>query len=208
MDWKALGKKIAGTGATLLGGAIGGPGGARLGGMVADALGLDTDDPDSIATAIDQDPEAALKLAEIQSAERVSLREISSRQAIAELEADTARQKTVNETMRSELQAQDNYRGRWRPTFGYVMAANMAIITLGFFCAIVAVIFTPESAGAIAAGFAEMLSAFVVIFSLGLGVLGVQVHQRSKDKRLAAGAPDPGILQKLGSVVGAKGPAQ
>lgn len=201
MDWKNLGKKIASTGATLLGTAIGGgAGGSLLGGIVADVLGVEND-PDQISKAIDRDPEAAVKLRQIQSDERVRLREITGRQAIAEIEADTARHRAINDTMRAELQAQDSYRGRWRPTFGYVMAFNMATISIAFFAAVVAVIVNPEQGGAIADGFAAMLAAFVTIFSLGLGVLGIQVQQRSKDKRLAAGIDEPTILERIGATM-------
>lgn len=201
MDWGQLGKKIASTGATLLGTAIGGgAGGSLLGGIVADVLGVEND-PDEISKAIDRDPEAAVKLRQIQSEERVNLREIASKQAIAEIEAGTARHQAINETMRAELQAADNYRARWRPTFGYVMAFNMATISIAFFAAVVAVIVTPEQGGNIADGFSAMLASFVTVFSLGLGVLGIQVHKRSQDKRLAAGIQEPGILQKLGGAL-------
>lgn len=202
MDWKNLGKKIASTGATLLGTAIGGgAGGSLLGGIVADALGVENE-PDEISKAIDRDPQAAVKLKEIQSRERVRLQEIASKQAIAEIEAEAARHRSINETMRAELQASDNFRGRWRPTFGYVMAFNMAVISIAFFAAVVAVILEPEQGGNIADGFAAMLASFVTIFSLGLGVLGIQVHQRSKDKQLAAGVKEPTLLQRLGAIAG------
>jgi len=206
MDWKDIGKKIASTGATLLGTAIGGgAGGSLLGGIVADALGVENE-PDEISKAIDRDPQAAVKLREIQSQERVRLREIAGKQAIAEIEAETARHQSINETMRAELQANDHYRGRWRPTFGYVMAFNMATISIAFFAAVIAVILEPEQGGNIADGFSAMLASFVTIFSLGLGVLGIQVHQRSKDKRLAAGVPEPTLLQRLGSIAGKQKP--
>ena len=205
MDWKDIGKKIASTGATLLGTAIGGgAGGSLLGGIVADALGVEND-PDEISKAIDKDPEAAVKLRQIQSDERVQLRKIAATQAVAEVEAESQRLQTVNETMRAELQAADNFRGRWRPTFGYVMAFNMAAISVAFFVAIMSILYQPEHAGDISSGFSAMLGAFVTIFSLGLGVLGIQVHQRSKDKRLAAGIQEPGILQSVGSKLQAIG---
>ena len=201
MDWGQLGKQIASTGATLLGSAIAGPAGAGLGAIVAEALGVDSTDPSEISQAIERDPMAAVKLREIQSTERVKLREIQSAQVLAEIAASTEQQKTVNETMRAELTACDPYRARWRPTFGYVMAANMATISVAFFAAVAAVIVDPASAGAISTGFSDMLGAFVTIFSLGLGVLGIQVHQRSKDKRAAAGIRETSLLERLGSSV-------
>lgn len=201
MDWGELGKKIAGIGAPLLGGAIGGPGGAAIGGMVAEAFGLSTDDPTEIAQAIERDPQAAVKLQQIQSDERVRLREIASKQAIAQIDAETEQHRTVNETMRAELQAGSGYRAGWRPMFGYIMAFNMAVISLAFAAAIGAIIYEPTNGKNISDGFAAMLGSFVTIFSIGLGVLGVQVHKRSKDKELAAGVSKPGVLQRIGSAL-------
>jgi hypothetical protein len=201
MDWGELGKKIAGIGAPLLGGAIGGPGGAAIGSMVAEAFGLSTDDPTEIARAIDRDPEAAVKLQKVQSDERVRLREIASRQAIAEIEAETEQHRTVNETMRAELKGDSGYRAGWRPAFGYIMAFNMAVISLAFAAGIGAIIWEPANGKNISEGFSAMLGSFVTIFSIGLGVLGVQVHKRSKDKELASGIQKPGVLQRLGKAI-------
>lgn len=201
MDWGELGKQIAGTGATLLGGAIGGPAGARLGAVVAQALGVESSEPSDIALAIERDPQAAVKLREVESAERIRLQEIVTSQVLAEITAGTEQQKAVNETMRAELSACDPYRARWRPTFGYVMAFNMAIMSIAFFAAVTAVIFDPENAGKISNGFGEMVGAFVTIFSLGLGVLGVQVHQRSADKRAAAGIKQVSAIERFSSAV-------
>lgn len=207
MDWKALGKKIASIGAPLLGGAIGGPAGAALGGIVAEALGVETNDPNEIALAIDKDPAAAVKLKEIQAQERIRLQEIASAQALAEIQAETEQHRTINETMRAELLASDNFRARWRPTFGYIMAANMAMISIAFFWAVGAIIWQPSDSGAIAKGFSEMLESFLLIFSLGLGVLGIQVHQRSREKIVAgtAATSDVTLTQKIREAIRGEG---
>lgn len=206
MDWKALGKKIASIGAPLLGGAIGGPAGAALGGIVAEALGVETNDPNEIALAIDKDPAAAVKLKEIQAQERIRLQEIASAQALAEIQAETEQHRTINETMRAELLASDNFRARWRPTFGYIMAANMAMISIAFFWAMGAIILQPSDSGAIAKGFSEMLESFLLIFSFGLGVLGIQVHQRSREKIVAGAAvSDSSLTQKIREAIRGEG---
>lgn len=96
MDWKALGNKIVDFGAPLLGGAIGGPGGAALGGVVADMFGGNPEDPGSLLQAMERDPEARVKLAQIQSDERVRLREIAAEQTKAQLaDRQSARQREV-----------------------------------------------------------------------------------------------------------------
>ena len=64
MDWRALGKQIT-RAAPALGGALGGPAGAAVGGLIAHAFGTEPE-PDAIARAIAADPEAAVKLREIE----------------------------------------------------------------------------------------------------------------------------------------------
>lgn len=77
MDWKDIGSKI-GAAAPALGSLLGGPAGAAVGAIVATALGSKAD-PASVASALDANPEALARLAELQSAERVRLQESPSR---------------------------------------------------------------------------------------------------------------------------------
>jgi hypothetical protein len=96
MDWKALGNAIVDYGAPLLGGAIAGPGGATLGKVVADMFGGDPNDPASLLENIQLDPEAGIKLAMMQSEERVRLREITAEQTKAYLaDRQSARQREI-----------------------------------------------------------------------------------------------------------------
>ncbi|XAO36642.1 hypothetical protein WP1_003 [Pseudomonas phage WP1] len=75
MDWKDIGSKI-GAAAPALGSLLGGPAGAAAGAIVATALGSKAD-PASVASALDANPEALARLAELQSAERVRLQELA-----------------------------------------------------------------------------------------------------------------------------------
>lgn len=65
MDWKELGALVA-RHAPALGAAVAGPGGAAVGSLIAAALGTGSA-PEEIATAITADPEAALRLRELQT---------------------------------------------------------------------------------------------------------------------------------------------
>lgn len=82
MEWKDLGsfvKKFA----PLLGTAIAGPAGTAAGGavsLICDAFGVagdDADDPTSVMRAIQGDPEAQIKLAQIQAENRLELSKIA-----------------------------------------------------------------------------------------------------------------------------------
>lgn len=200
MDWKALGKKIAGTGATLLGGAVGGPAGASLAGSIASKLGLTSDDPAEIARALDQDPEAAAKLKQIESEERVRLQELNTRQTIAEVEAETERQRTVNETMRAELKAEGTFKSGWRPFIGWVFGLSIFFLIGALIYSIVrspTIVSNPDFTGLL-----------IWLFTAMAAILGVNIRQRSKDKELDAGVRRPGILQSIGSAIGGKGSGQ
>src|SRR5690606_6771932 len=135
MDWIDVGKKIAATGAGLLGSAIAGPAGAGLGSIVADVLGVENR-PDEIALAIERDPQAAVKLQEVQSQERVRLQEIASAQVLAEIQASTARQQTVNETMRAELKHDGWFKSGWRPFIGWVFGICITFLIVAMVYAI------------------------------------------------------------------------
>lgn len=82
MKWGDIGKKIAQS-APLIGGALGGPGGAAMGAIVASVLGVDAQ-PAVVAQAIQNDPKAALKLAEWEMKNAVHLR--NHHRAILDLE--------------------------------------------------------------------------------------------------------------------------
>ena len=75
MNWGDLGKKVGQTGAQLLGRVVGGPVGSQLGGILAGAFGADPDDPDDIARKIENDPEAHLKLVELENRHEEKLQE-------------------------------------------------------------------------------------------------------------------------------------
>lgn len=64
MDWKEVGRTVARS-APALGAALGGPAGAAVGGLIAAAMGTQST-PDAVSAAIAADPDAAVRLQEIQ----------------------------------------------------------------------------------------------------------------------------------------------
>lgn len=79
MDWKEIGRTAASVGAPLLGGALFGPAGAAVGSIIAGKFGVSPDStPDQVLTAIKGDPDAALKLREIETAHIEHLQELEN----------------------------------------------------------------------------------------------------------------------------------
>jgi len=118
---------------------------------------------------------------------------------LAELDADTmaVAYAQVNTTMRTEARAEDAYVRRWRPTFGYVVALAWGGQMAALSWAIVA---TPADVPAIVTA----MGSLSIMWGIALSVLGVAVHQRSRDKALAAGtAPEGGLAGLIGRAIGA-----
>lgn len=88
MDWKDIGNVLLKQGLPLLASAI--PGGGLVAGpvgsLIANALGLDSAEPDKVAAAIKNDPEAFLKLKQLEADHQVELQKLALQQEQARLE--------------------------------------------------------------------------------------------------------------------------
>lgn len=178
MDWSRVAQNVAGF-APLVGTALGGPLGGAAGSLVASLFGVEAE-PDAVARAIAADPEASVKLKELEVRQRLELERMV-------LTAETRQLEAINATMRAEAMSGDKYVARWRPTFGYMMAGTWALQMAGVTYVVVA---EPLYA-------AELIKAIgdlSVIWGVALAVLGINVAKRSQDKAVAAGAPPPATL--------------
>ena len=97
MDWKEIGRTAASVGAPLLGGALFGPAGAAVGSIIAAQFGVSPDaTPDQLMAAITGDPDAALKLRQIETTHVERLRELENERLKIET-ADTQQARTSHE---------------------------------------------------------------------------------------------------------------
>jgi hypothetical protein len=118
MDWTDIAKDVAAA-APLLGSLVGGPAGGAIGGLIASALGTDHS-PDAVKQALAVNPEAAVKLRQIEAEQGVALQGLAVQQAANGLAADTARLQAVNATMQAEAGAEHWPTYTWRPFIGFV----------------------------------------------------------------------------------------
>jgi hypothetical protein len=88
MDWKDI-AGVVGKAAPILGTLIGGPAGAAIGGIIGSVLGT-ANTPDAIQASIATDPQAALKLAQYESDNRLKLQQLAFAHADNEIAAQTA----------------------------------------------------------------------------------------------------------------------
>ncbi len=114
------------------------------------------------------------------------------------LAEETERLKSVNATMRKEVAADDAYVRRWRPTFGYVVA-------LAWLAQMAGLVYSMVAAPGRAAALVEAVTAMTPLWGIALGVLGINVAKRSRDKEVAAGKePAASVPAMLGRTLGAK----
>ena len=118
MDWKSLGG-IVGSAAPLLGGLLGGQGGAAIGSLIASGLGVGNT-PSEVSQALQTNPDAAVKLKQIEATRQVELQALVIQSEANRLAADTAAITAVNATMQAEAKSEHWPTYSWRPFVGFV----------------------------------------------------------------------------------------
>ena len=179
MDWSDLGSSIADM-APMLGSAFG-PGGTVIGSLISSAFGgSGKETPDELDKLIKADPQAALKLREIESNNKVELEKLIIQGKANELAADTSRIESVNATMRQEAISGDAWQRRWRPFWGYISG-------VAFFVQILAIVWVMIESPAAAAAVIASIGSLQIFWGVPLAILGVSAYQRGKEKRAALG---------------------
>lgn len=173
MNWSDVGNLVA-KAAPLLGTALLGPAGGVAGALIASIFGGEPT-PDAVAAAIQADPQALLKLRELELTHATELQRMT-------IQAETARLTEVNATIRTEVVSDDAYVRRMRSTFGYIVCFTLAIESL-LIC--IVVLWLPDRI----ADMMLLIESFGTVQMTALAVLGVYVNLRSKEKMIDAGHP-------------------
>ncbi|MCG9624181.1 holin family protein [Vibrio mediterranei] len=190
--WESV-KSLIATAAPMIGTVIGGPAGGAVGAMVASTLGVENT-PEAIEQELRNNPDALLKLKQLESDERIKLQELALSHSKIESEERKLAITTQAATQQAELASNDAYVRRWRPTFGYAMCLAWSLL---FFGLAFAVVFHPEQAASVV----NSVVALTPLFSVALAVLGISIHKRSQDKQVAQGTKPAGFIGSLRQAV-------
>jgi len=169
MRWDHVAETV-GKVAPVIGGALGGPAGAAVGGLAARVLGIGAS-PDELIQALG-DPDKAAKLRQI---EQDHEREILS----LTIEGERAQLAEINKTMRAELQADGWFKSGWRPALGWIFAGSLGAFAGAM---VLTVVRDPHVVGD-----SEFTGMLIWLFVTMGGALGLNVHERSKDKAMMLG---------------------
>lgn len=180
--------------APVVGGLVGGPVGASVGTLLSNALGVEAT-PEAIEQELKRNPDALIKIKQMESDERAQLRTLTYRHA--ELESEERKLALVqqHQTMQTELKSEDAYVRRWRPTFGYAVCLAWSLLFLGLF---IVMVVSPEKASEVI----NSVVAMTPLFGIALTVLGINIHKRSQDKQCQAGMTPKTLKQLKDSVAG------
>lgn len=116
MNWKDIANDV-GKVAPLLGTLLGGPAGGAIGAIVAKTLGSDNDPGAVLATLAN--PDAAVKLKQIEADQAVDLQKLVVAQAQNEMAAQTAQLQAVNASIQTEAKSDHWPTYSWRPFVGF-----------------------------------------------------------------------------------------
>jgi hypothetical protein len=118
MNWKDIAGAV-GSVAPMLGTLVAGPAGGAVGAMISSALGCGNT-PDDVKAALTINPDAAVKLAQIEKDRQAELQQLTVQAEQNRLAADTASVVAVNATMIAETKAEHWASWLWRPFLGFV----------------------------------------------------------------------------------------
>lgn len=118
MDWSDVGKLVA-KAAPLAGTILGGPAGGAIGGLIASLFGVESE-PDQVASAIQQDPQAALKLKELELNHKIELERLVLEQEKMRLgDVASARNREVETTKATGSRDKSLYALAWLNVVGF-----------------------------------------------------------------------------------------
>lgn len=129
MDWKTVGQSVAKS-LPILGTVLGGPAGGAIGTLVASALGVE-DSPEAVNSVIANDPQALVKLRELELNNRVQLQQLFVTAQSNQLNYDLAQyQAEVSDRNSARDLASKTPRDITRPTIAFLFIVG-AIIIIG-----------------------------------------------------------------------------
>lgn len=119
--WNSV-KSILGSAAPMIGTLIGGPAGGLVGGMVASALGVENT-PEAIELELKRNPDALLKLKQLESDEKIRFKELALDASKLALEE---RQSELKDVQHARVQHKDH----WMPN---ALTIGLALMVGGMF---------------------------------------------------------------------------
>ncbi len=180
MDWKDISGTVAKV-APALGALLAVPtGGASLaiGQAIASALGTEAT-PDAVANAVKNNPDAALKLQELNNQHEQAMKQLEITSEQNQLSALSAQSDSVNKTMQAEAASEHFPTYAWRPYVGFVVGTIGLMMALTVMVAYVGVMFFDVKVDVLSY-IPQMLAAMSGILLTLTPIVGIASYYRGK----------------------------
>ena len=171
MKWKDIAKSLVKV-APILGGAVGGPAGGAIGALIANKFNV-KNDPQAIMKVIKEDPDAFLKLKQIETENEGMLTRIV-------LETEAQKMADINQTMRTESVSEHWIQYSWRPFIGF--ATGLSFMFVSVLCCLLAYQAVIHGKLESFSMIPQMVASFSTLFAIPGGILGVSAWHRGKEK--------------------------
>jgi len=165
-------KSVIGSAAPMVGTLLGGPAGTAIGAMISSALGVENS-PDAILKELKDNPDAIIKIKQIEANHSEKLQALS-------LSAGTQRLETVNQTMRDEGKSEHWPQWAWRPFWGFV--SGLAFLCVSVLCCYLAYQAVMEGKPAALNMIPQLVTSFTTLFGIPGAILGITAWHRGKEK--------------------------
>lgn len=193
MNWADIGNLIKDS-APLIAGALLSPISAPVAiiSVLCAKFGLKSDcQPQDIYNAIVADKEASYKLAELQ---------LNHHEAIQRLltTSTTDHLAMIKSTMLKEYTIENKYKSYWRPSFGYMLVFIIPVVILWFLALASFTFFCdPNKLSLLQSLLNVIISPIFDLMTWCIGVLGVNIYHRSRDKNALLGMDSKNLLSQL-----------
>lgn len=178
MNWSDI-AGVVGKAAPILGTLVGGPAGGAIGALISGALGV-ANTPDAVSQALATNPDAAVKLAEIEKDKTLGLEQLAQATRQAEIKAESDEDVAVNTTMQAEAKAEHWPTYTWRPFIGFMVGVNIAASSLLVLGTFGGTLFGSALAATAVGSLPGVLGALAGINATVLPILGIASWFRGK----------------------------
>jgi roadblock/LC7 domain-containing protein len=147
--------------------------------MVASALGV-APVPSEVNAALLANPEAMVKIKEIEATNRVEIQRLVVTAEANRLAAETAAVNAINATMQAEAASDHWQTYSWRPFLGFCVGLNTLAASILVLVVFVPIMFGNLQAAAAVAGLPLVIGALAGINGTLLPILGIASYFRGK----------------------------
>ena len=107
---------------------------------------------------------------------------------VAKYQAEASQIESINKTIQTELVSSSLFKSGWRPFYGWITGLCFGTQMMAITVIMIYVVFNePDKAAQVIAAITAFIGAMVSLWTIALGILGINIAKRSHDKQVSVG---------------------